>query len=70
MPRGRKKKNTTHPATINVEEAREELRKLVEIEDEPPCPDSQEGKSTEEAAPEKVSTDEADKYILSFFKKP
>jgi hypothetical protein len=41
--------------TIDVEEARRELRKLAEVKDEPPQ--------------ETVSTEEADAYILSFFKK-
>jgi hypothetical protein len=41
---------------IDVEEARRELRKLVVVDDEEP-------------SPEPVSTEEADAYILSFFKK-
>ena len=40
---------------IDVEEARRELRKLVEVDDDPP--------------PEPIDTTDSDEYIRSFFKK-
>jgi hypothetical protein len=83
MPRGRKKKDKQKPHQIDPQEALEALRKFVEVDDEPPLPEPQEGKGSEhtaepsaqggkakeEPSPENVSTEEADRYILSFFKK-